>query len=243
MSAVVGVAAFLQYWYWFPLFHFFSLAVHPTALVGLTSDLRIPTSFQAECRSRPSLFAYPPMLEEKKEEKKERVETVELSTAVRAKAKARRKELHRMNSEGKSGEGEGAAMEDDDKKEAAAAAGGGGATRAADGTGAGESKEEESKEEATEAKAPEPSSFIMGNPTRVTPAQKKFVSFVRNQRYQPVREVRMEDPGFIPSESDEDTRHLHVSKTWCSPRGVYRMVIPRVLLLPFGGDERPWHFL
>ena len=42
MQAVVGVAMFLQYWYWYPLTHFISLAFTPTAVIGLNKDLKMP---------------------------------------------------------------------------------------------------------------------------------------------------------------------------------------------------------
>ncbi|XP_022237966.1 26S proteasome non-ATPase regulatory subunit 1-like [Limulus polyphemus] len=40
MEAVVGMLIFTQYWYWFPLSHFISLALKPTGLIGLNVDLK-----------------------------------------------------------------------------------------------------------------------------------------------------------------------------------------------------------
>ena len=54
----------------------------------------MPTSFNVTCAAKPSLFAYPKMTEAKKEEKKERVATVLLSTTARAKAREARKEKY-----------------------------------------------------------------------------------------------------------------------------------------------------
>ena len=34
MLGVVGMLVFTQYWYWFPLSHFLSLAFQPTAVIG-----------------------------------------------------------------------------------------------------------------------------------------------------------------------------------------------------------------
>ena len=42
MLGVVGMLVFCQYWYWFPLSHFLSLAFQPTALIGLNKDLEMP---------------------------------------------------------------------------------------------------------------------------------------------------------------------------------------------------------
>lgn len=41
MSAVVGMALFTQFWYWFPLAHCLSLGFAPTAVVGLDVDLKV----------------------------------------------------------------------------------------------------------------------------------------------------------------------------------------------------------
>lgn len=91
-TAVVGMALWLQHWYWFPLQHMLGLSFSPTALIGLNKDLMMPVGFTVTCASKPSLFAYPKMTEPKKEEKKEKVATVTLSTTARAKAKEARKE-------------------------------------------------------------------------------------------------------------------------------------------------------
>jgi len=41
MSAIVGVLVFSQFWFWYPLTHFLSLAFTPTATIGLNSDLKV----------------------------------------------------------------------------------------------------------------------------------------------------------------------------------------------------------
>ena len=41
MPAVVGMAIFTQFWYWYPLMHFLSLSLTPTALIGLNKDLQV----------------------------------------------------------------------------------------------------------------------------------------------------------------------------------------------------------
>ena len=41
MAAVVGLLVFTQFWYWYPLCHFLSLAFVPTALVALNRDLKV----------------------------------------------------------------------------------------------------------------------------------------------------------------------------------------------------------
>lgn len=183
-SAVVGLALWVQYWYWYPLMHFMSLAFTPTFLIGLNKNLKLPTAFAAKCAARPSQFAYPKKLEEKKEEKKERVSTAVLSTTAKAKAREAKKKAE-------SGEAE-AGMDVDTPKEAEKAAskgeeeskGGDKDKAAAEGEG-----EKEGKEEKAKPAEPEPTSFTLSNPARVTQAQEAVVSFLAGpeQRYMPVR--------------------------------------------------------
>ena len=41
MMAIVGMAVFTQFWYWYPLTHFLSLAFTPTGLIGLNKSLEV----------------------------------------------------------------------------------------------------------------------------------------------------------------------------------------------------------
>ena len=50
---MIGLALFTQYWYCL------SLAVQPTALIGVDATLRAPKAFHALSACKPSLFAYP----------------------------------------------------------------------------------------------------------------------------------------------------------------------------------------
>jgi 26S proteasome regulatory subunit N2 len=59
MTATVGMAVFCQFWYWYPLIYFISLSFCPTAFIGLTEELRVP-SFNFVSQVKPSMFAYPP---------------------------------------------------------------------------------------------------------------------------------------------------------------------------------------
>merc|ERR1712168_1727416 len=86
MLGVVGMLVFTQYWYWFPLTHFLSLAFQPTALIGLNSNLDMPV-VKIRSGAKPSMFGYPPNLEEKKKEDKEKVTTAVLSITNKQKKK------------------------------------------------------------------------------------------------------------------------------------------------------------
>lgn len=84
LQAVVGMLVFTQYWYWFPLAHALSLAFIPTCVIALNSDLKMP-KMEFKSAAKPSLYAYPAPLEEKKSEEREKVATAVLSIAARQK--------------------------------------------------------------------------------------------------------------------------------------------------------------
>jgi 26S proteasome regulatory subunit N2 len=90
-GGAVGVMMWLQYWYWYPLMHFLSLAFTPTMLIGLNKDFDMPLPFSLRCNAPPSMFANP-RVDEKKEDEKQEVTTAVLSTTVRARARNARKE-------------------------------------------------------------------------------------------------------------------------------------------------------
>ncbi|KAL1656875.1 proteasome regulatory particle base subunit [Didymella pomorum] len=94
MAAIVGMAVFTQYWYWFPLTHFLSLSFTPTAIIGVDQDLQIP-AFNFHSNTRPSMFDYPPETEVKTEEAPEKVKTAVLSTTAQDKRRRMVKERQR----------------------------------------------------------------------------------------------------------------------------------------------------
>ena len=180
MAAIVGMALFSQYWYWYPLVPMISLAFSPTAVIGLNKDLNMPTaSFKSN--ARPELFAYPPMKEEKKKDAGPAAPTAVLSITDKAKKRA----LKRTNSTG------GMDVEDkkdttDDKKEDEKES-------ENDKEFEEEKKEEEKKEEEKKPKDHE----ILYNPARVTIAQREHISFDQQSRYRPVRPGRITGSGII----------------------------------------------
>uniref|UniRef100_A0A8C4GRC4 26S proteasome non-ATPase regulatory subunit 1 n=1 Tax=Dicentrarchus labrax TaxID=13489 RepID=A0A8C4GRC4_DICLA len=90
MPSMVGLLVFTQFWFWFPLSHFLSLAFTPTAIIGLNKDLKMPkVQYRSNCK--PSTFAYPPALEVPKEKEKEKVSTAVLSITAKAKKKEKEK--------------------------------------------------------------------------------------------------------------------------------------------------------
>ncbi|KAI2638412.1 26S proteasome regulatory subunit rpn2 [Xylaria nigripes] len=91
MAGVVGMAVFIQYWYWFPFTHFLSLAFSPTSIIALDHDLDI-LDVKFHCGTKPSVFDYPPEQEVKAEEGPAMIATAILSTTAQAKRRAQRKE-------------------------------------------------------------------------------------------------------------------------------------------------------
>merc|ERR1740131_95861 len=93
MTSVVGMFVFTQFWYWFPLAHFLSMALTPSCLIGLNQDLKMPKmSFHSG--AKPSTFGYPPALEEKKKEVAEKVTAV-LSITAKAKKREKKGDQHK----------------------------------------------------------------------------------------------------------------------------------------------------
>ena len=89
LTAVVGLAVFTQFWYWYPLTYFISLAFSPTALIGLNSDLKVP-KFEFLSNSKPSLFDYPKLTTQQTATTSVKVPTAILSTYAKAKSREKK---------------------------------------------------------------------------------------------------------------------------------------------------------
>ncbi|PPJ54259.1 hypothetical protein CBER1_05163 [Cercospora berteroae] len=176
MPAIVGMAVFLQYWYWFPLTHFLALSFTPTAIIGVDSDLEIP-SFKFHSNTRPSQFDYPPEVEVKTEEAPEKVKTAILSTTVQAKRrKAAKDKQNRRESmdvdptpETPKPDADADKMDTDDN--------------VIDTSKVGEESEKDIKKKVEKAKV----GYELENMSRVLPGQIKYISFPSDGRYQPVK--------------------------------------------------------
>ncbi|XP_067949261.1 26S proteasome non-ATPase regulatory subunit 1-like [Watersipora subatra] len=166
MEAVVGLLVFQQFWYWFPLSHFLSLAFSPTAIIGLNSDLKMP-EFEVVSNARPSIFGYPPKLEEKKDKSREKVETAVLSITARQKKKKGERVPSSTDTTVDSNRME--KMDTEEKKE--------------------EKKETKSGDEKKPAKEKEPSLELLSNPSRVMRQQLKVLSLPSSCRYTTVKPI------------------------------------------------------
>lgn len=172
MTSAVGLVLWLQHWHWFPMMHMFSLALTPTLTIGLNKNLKYPKKFEIICHAKPSQFAFPKKLQEKKEKEKKRVETVTLSTTAKEKARLARKKAKKDEEAMDEGE-EVKPAEDDVIAE-----------------GNNESMDidkEEEEEKPKKKREPEPNDFTIQNPARVTKEQSQYCEFDLNQRYRPIR--------------------------------------------------------
>ncbi|XP_076948182.1 26S proteasome non-ATPase regulatory subunit 1 homolog B-like [Bidens hawaiensis] len=168
MTAVIGLAVFSQFWYWYPLIYFISLAFSPTALIGLNYDLKVP-KFEFLSHAKPSLFEYPRPTTVPTAASAVKLPTAVLSTSARAKARATKKEAEKANAEKLSAAADSSSSAKGKEKDADSMQVDGAVT------------EKEKKAE------PEPTFEILTNPARVVPAQEKFIKFLEDSRYAPVK--------------------------------------------------------
>ncbi|KAF2709623.1 26S proteasome regulatory complex, non-ATPase subcomplex, Rpn2/Psmd1 subunit [Pleomassaria siparia CBS 279.74] len=182
MTAIVGMAVFTQYWYWFPCTHFLALSFTPTAVIGVDQDLEIP-SFQFHSNTRPSMFDYPPEAEVKTEEAPEKVKTAVLSTTAQDKrrklVKARQQRRESMDIDQvpttpkvSASDEDKMDVDEESKKDDKEKADG------EEGTPSAETIKKKAEKEKV--------GYELGNMSRVLPAQVKYISFPE-ERYVPVK--------------------------------------------------------
>lgn len=169
MAAAVGLLVFTQFWYWFPLSHFLSLALQPTSLIALNKDLKMP-KIEFVSQAAPSVFGYPAAMEIKKDEKKEKIEKAVLSITVKQKKRDAEKKATT----------EGDAKMDIDEATSA------------------QKEQQPSKEEATQVeeekskksiKEKEPDHELIHNPCRAMKPQLKVIQMQKSSRYQVVKDL------------------------------------------------------
>ncbi|KAI6694006.1 hypothetical protein NL676_021716 [Syzygium grande] len=178
VTAVVGLAVFSQFWYWYPLIYFISLAFSPTAFVGLNYDLKVPR-FEFLSHAKPSLFEYPKPTTVPTTTSAVKLPTAVLSTSAKAKARAKKEAEQKAIAEKSSGA---------EASSAGSNAGKGKSVSEKDGDSMQVDSPQEKKVE------PEPSFEILTNPARVVPAQEKFIKFLEESRYVP---VKLAPSGFV----------------------------------------------
>ncbi|XP_024382538.1 26S proteasome non-ATPase regulatory subunit 1 homolog A [Physcomitrium patens] len=188
VTAVVGMAVFSQFWYWYPLIYFISLSFAPTAFIGLNEELRMP-KFNFVSETKPSLFGYPPSVAPPAATSAVKLPTAVLSTSNRAKVRGAKREAeakaskatgHEAGAGSSSSKAEG--LVDGDK----------------DSTHAAKDENAMDVDGGTQKKAVvvEPSSEVLSNPARVVPAQEKFIKFREDSRYAPLK-LKRAPSGFV----------------------------------------------
>ncbi|EGG01079.1 uncharacterized protein MELLADRAFT_50220 [Melampsora larici-populina 98AG31] len=180
MTAIVGMALFNQFWYWFPMAHSLALAFTPTAIIGVDKELRMP-KFEFLSNTRPSLFAYQPATTPPTTEKVEKVATAVLSTTAKVKAREKTKK-DKLNAdememtpapESPAVLHNEEAMKIDEPSNEASKSG-------SQGLGS---------KTATKRRKEEASFDKLDNLSRVTPTQLSYISFPDQSRYVPVRPI------------------------------------------------------
>lgn len=186
MTAIVGMAVFTQYWYWFPLTHFLSLAFVPTSIIGVDHDLEVP-AFKFHSNTRPSMFDYPPEQETKTEEVPEKVKTAVLSTTAQAKRRKQAKEKQQRRESMDVDQTPTTPKGDADAEKMDT---GEVAVDTAELVKDKEEKDGDQQETAEKIKKRverEKVGYDLENMSRVLPAQIKHISFASAGRYQPVK--------------------------------------------------------
>jgi 26S proteasome regulatory subunit N2 len=158
----------------------------------------MPNNYTSTCNSIPSAFAYPKKLLPPKKEIKKMTETAVLSITAKAKARAAKKEKAKeggeddakmdTSSDSNAAASSATATADDEKKEGTDD-GDDNMTDAADELdkeGKSKDGEDGDEDEGEKKEGPEPESFTLSNPTRVTRNQEPLISFDSDNRYQPV---------------------------------------------------------
>lgn len=180
MSAIVGLALFTQFWYWYPMVHFIGLSIKPSALICLNKDLKMP-KLKVQCNAHEGMYAYVPSGPPEKAKEATAAPKAVLSVTAKSLAREKRRAAKKKQeaqekdkSDGKPAEDKPEADGNDDVKMEEDKSG----------------MEEEKKEEKKKAKF-----TVLENPCRVLPAQEQYMSWEVNEesekRYEPVVAGRM----------------------------------------------------
>jgi len=219
MMAVVGMLVFTQYWYWFPLSHFLSLAFTPSCVIGLNENLDMPV-MKIKSNAKPATYAYPPPLEEKKKEDKEKVATAVLSITAKQKKKdaAAAKKAAGGGTSGAASSDKPEKMDVEEEKKDA------GSEKKDKVEGAGEKKEAtdaKKDEEKKEEKKPDPTFDVLNNPARVMKPQLQVISLEQPARYKPVKDIsiggiimmkKIESEGGAADEEEEIVKPVEIKR-------------------------------
>lgn len=209
VKAIVGLTVFMQSWFWYPFAHFLSLSFAPTAIIGVKEDLKVP-KFELNVYSKPEYFQYPPRVEEAEEKQPDKVAKAVLSTTAKAKARAKKQQAKKQEEKGED------AMDVEEPQKSGDAD-----TTATEGkeSEAKEEKGDDKKEDKDDAHSFEPANiryiktpYKIGNLSRILPAQASYVSFIKGDRFVPIRKFKGSG-GIIVLEDTELGEPVEIIKT------------------------------
>lgn len=198
---VIGLALFCQLWYWFPMAHFLLLSFAPTTVIGVTLDLKAPKAFDVVCHCKPEVFVYPSKVEENKEQKESKFATAVLLTTAKHKRRQRKDSAVSVSSVP-------SAPTTTDVAPTSSA------------PTANEEKEEKDKEQLVLPKHTK-DSYRIANLTRVVPLQVQYIGADANNRFQPVRKLKLAMGGVVvltdltpdePKELIKTVRQLYITE-------------------------------
>jgi len=218
--AIIGMAIFWQYWYWYPLIPFITLCFKPTMIMSLNKDLKM-IKINVESREKnKNKFDYVENLKEEKKDKKKKAIKVELSVAAKTKQRQQKKQKEKEEEEKKeedSGDSGDVDMEDKDNNQEDKPKTDDSNKMEVDD----ESKEEKKSDddESKEEKKEEEAEFnLLQNPSRVTPNQVSYIQWT-DKRYKPLT-LRLS--GFVMVEDTKPSEETQfVEQKEISAGGVY----------------------
>ena len=231
-SAFLGLALFVQHWYWYPLVSCLSVALSPSAMIGVTPDLVAPV-FTVTSAAKPSTFAYALPVSATATKEVTKAAAAVLSTTAKAKAKQIKKEAEKKAAEAAAaaaGGGAATAMDTGDAPAAPPPAGGdASAPMDADGAAA-----------APAAKVEE-SHAVLSNPCRVVPAQERLIRWDEKGRYQPIKRA---GAGILIVRDSRPDEHVEVAlrlpePTPAAPAAAAEAATPAAAPLPALLEEEP----
>jgi 26S proteasome regulatory subunit N2 len=181
MSAIVGMAMFTQFWYWFPLVHFIGLSIKPSALIGLNRDLKMP-KFEVVSDAAAALYDYVPSGPPEKVREVAKAPTAVLSVTAKTKAREQRRAAAKRKEDG---QGAGTMEVDADTAPVAPP---GAASKMEVEASAGEGTDADGERSAEVAPAPKVEAkerarhSVLSNPCRVLAGQEKHIRWSYEQR-------------------------------------------------------------
>lgn len=205
MRAIVGLAMFTQFWYWYPMVHFIGLSIKPSALICLNKDVKMP-KLRVQCDTPEGMYAYVPSGPPEKTKESTSAPKAVLSVTVKSMARALRKK--KKNAEERKNNGQ-AEMKDNKSEELKKDM-----ANEDDGKTAMEEGKSGKDGEATKRA----DAFVLENPCRVLPAQEKYMSWdvtipdsegkIPTRRYDPMVRGRISGIVMVRDRTPDDAEDL-----------------------------------